>query len=321
MKSHSIFIAILLFASIAVSCKKDKDNPTNGGNPTPTTNSPDNLSKNYIDGIRQYFTVDASTPQTIVGNQGTKIFLSGTNFTDGSGNPLSGNVTVELVEIYKKSAMVTGNKVTLGSIGSNAGILVSGGEFYLSFKQNGSLVNVVQAVTVRTQDVAVPDFNMALFEGEENANGDILWTETTDSLMIIDPIQGAGGYYQFLFGESFGWINCDYFYNNPATPTNVTINLPTECTGTNTNAFMVFTTINAVTSMPMYTINSFNLGSYYTVPIGTQVRFVVVSEIGGQLKYAVTDNTAITLNHVETVTTLTNVSSMSALESLLDGIF
>lgn len=316
MKSKNLIFAIVAAGITLVSCKKE---PVDSNDTVPAESKVSERFENYLKDQEQSFSANANSSTVITGQQGTKIYLSGSNFADWNGNPLSGNVDVKLVEIYKKSSMILAKKVTLASDNGQLKPLVSGGEFFLEFTQNGQKVNVVNPVYVTTKAGDSYNLSMGYFNGEVDDDGDVTWlSDTTTVSVSTDSLSNY--FYVFPFDNSINWVNCDYFFDDPNPQTSVIVDVPDKCTSTNTSVFIVFADENAVAQLYDYSNGTYTTGSYYTLPTGLDVFFVVVMDDGGQLKYAVQSNT-LTMNHYETISNLTNVSSMSELETILDGLF
>ncbi|SFT89010.1 hypothetical protein SAMN05216474_2963 [Lishizhenia tianjinensis] len=328
MKKRNVLLTMALsILVVAVSCKKDVDEPTTNppsGNPTVNTdNKAAQLLNTYFESQKQNITVDLSNTYYFQGQKGTMFYLSGNNFEDGNGNPVTGTVDITLVENYSKLDMLMTNKVTLASNGSGgAEVLISGGEFYMEIAQNGNLVEVVNPIQVVTAPgQASPVGSMQLFDGTTDALGNITWTANNDTLTIVQDSSGTG--YGYGWTDSLSWINCDYFMGNTGPQTGVSVNVPSGYDNTNTTVFMVFTNENAVTGVYNYASSVFSTGNYYTVPEGMDVSFVVISDNGSQIQYAVISNSIITTNHTETLTAsdFTTVADLQALEAALSAYF
>ncbi len=123
MKKIWISSALIVFA-LATSCKKEEVIPT----PDPTTKEDGTALKNFysqnLNELKQTFTVDASIGATLICTKGTKITIFPNSLLNGSGQTVSGNVTVELIEIYDRATMILGNKPTMGRL-PNGDIAVS----------------------------------------------------------------------------------------------------------------------------------------------------------------------------------------------------
>lgn len=262
----------------------------------------------------QTFTIDGGTFNMITGSQGTKIMIPANSFVDATGSPVTGSVTLELLEILDQDDMIFLNAQTV----SNGQLLVSGGELNLQASQSG---NPVFLTTGQSLYVEVPTANpnpqMQLFSGVME-NGNLNWnlsvdsSGSADSIIIVQDSTGGswGDYYYFAWDDpSLGWINCDYFWG-ASNLTDVTVLLRGPHTWMNTNVFIHFSTINSVLSMygdwndlTNQTLKSGN------IPEGMAVTFVCISEISGSYYSAFVPATIVT-NHIETIdlspTTLTD---------------
>ncbi|MDB3906808.1 hypothetical protein N9355_05020 [Crocinitomicaceae bacterium] len=316
MKKLNIIILSICLGISAVSCKKEKFEPE-----TPSIavqKQPiDQLFEDYLDSKVQSFTVGANTATTITGEQGTVITLSGSNFLDASGNPLTGNVTIDLVEIYFVKDMILTNKRTLAQTGTNQyEMLSSGGEFFINVTQNGAPVTIGTLLSVTTKSVFNPVWEMELFSGSTNVRGDVTWNAFDTVTFVQDTISVA---YNFPFDNSFNWINCDYFWSYPQPQTDVSIVTPSGCDNSNTKVFLAFTDEESVASLNALNENVFSTGSYYSLPEGLSLYVVVIKEENGQISYAI-EQTTITTNHEVTIPGLLNVASMQELETILESI-
>ena len=133
-----IWISTLVVALfVAISCKKENPDPT--PNPTPTTDGTalrNMFSENLLN-LTQTFTVNASSGGVVLGSKGTKITINPNTLRNSSGQLVSGNVTLELIEIYDRANMVLCNKPTMGKLANgDLSPLISAGEYYLKITQN-----------------------------------------------------------------------------------------------------------------------------------------------------------------------------------------
>lgn len=65
-----------------------------------------NFFADNVEDAKQSFSIDVANPSLITDNAGTSIQFIVNSFEDASGNTVTGNVDVELIEIYGKSDMV-----------------------------------------------------------------------------------------------------------------------------------------------------------------------------------------------------------------------
>src|ERR1051325_7874390 len=102
MKTKLLRSLMIFVISVALSCgKKDETIPTTK---EPYGSMSDFFLKNGA--ATQVFTISASLGGTITGSQGTKITFPSNAFKHFNGNSVSGNVSVVLKEVYKKSDML-----------------------------------------------------------------------------------------------------------------------------------------------------------------------------------------------------------------------
>jgi len=303
------------------SCKKDEDTITPVvEETTPTTNTPTSSTSNLSDIFNQNvtdntqsFNVDASTWSSFTGSKGTYAYIPANSFKNNSGNIVSGNISIELIEIQTKADMIWMNKTTT----SNGQLFVSGGELSIKAFQNGQQLTLSQNGYVSIQMPTNNPTNMSLFSGTEDATGNVNW-DTTSTPAAVD----SSGSFVFtiyngtLGSDSLGWINCDYFFGQ-VNLTTLNITVPTFHNNTNTNTFLFFHNIYSVAGT-VWDGNVPHFRSYTnSVPIGQQITIVSISEINGQLYSSFTPIT-LTANHTEAITYSTTTSA--ALQSDLNNL-
>lgn len=299
MQSKKLMLLMLGALTALTSCKKEEFNPS-------TINDLQSDAVRLIDffadnnaAAKQNFTIDALYPVLIEGNKGTMIQFNANSFEDAVGNPIIGNVDIELIEIYGKKDILFLNKQTLGDENGNLSPLISGGEFMLNVTQNGNDVFLKQgynykAIVQAPNDV---DPNMKVFY--QNSDDDILtWAQADTSL-----IWGGDREYTVYF-DSLGWVNCDYFMDQAGSQTSVSVNVPNGFDNTNCAVFISFDGYNSLTSINEYSNINFITGNNYTIPEGSAVHFVVVSFINNIPHSAIVPAT-IGANHIEVINDLT----------------
>jgi hypothetical protein len=291
-----IAMSLLLYMT---SCKKNKD--------TAQQNNPATWLTNNRTHATQTFSIDASAGGVITGTNGSRITFMPGAFKTTVGTPVIGMVDVHLLEALKYCNMLKLNTQTLGIDGGVAKLLVSGGQLKLTAYQNGMPILLIESKsTIDIPFAASPDPNMNVFYGSENTSGNLEWT-MADTATITIASDSTGSYYSFPNGH-LGWINCDYFWTDPAPQTEVNLVLPQRHNNANTTAWLVFPTINSVARFQGVSSTSnatLNIG-HGLCPVGATVTIVVLSQVNGQYSSAFI-NTTITNNHSETVT-LTNTT-------------
>lgn len=309
----SILIAAVFGTLAVTSCKKEEPTPP----PVNNTSSLSNYFTNNLNDEKQAFTINASTYNEIVGAEGVKIMIPANSFKDASGNNVTGNMTIELIEILDQSKMIlTGMPTT-----SNGSLLVSGGQLNVKATQSGSQVYLKNTSSIQVMvPTSAPDMNMALFDGITDSNGDVNWvpldTDTSgaaDSVIVVQDSTGGswGNYYYFNWSDStLGWINCDYFYASPDPLTTLSAALSSDYDATNTAVYIHVSSINSIA--PLW-YDGTNFASYTnSIPVGLSVTVVCISEINGDYFSAFVPVT-VTANMVVPVTM--NATTLAAIEN------
>ncbi|MBX2905354.1 MAG: hypothetical protein KF744_04905 [Taibaiella sp.] len=272
----------------------------------------------------QMLTVAAGTLQTVKGAMDTKLTFYPNSFTDGAGNIISsGSINLQLVEMYKPGDMISNRATTV----TKDGLLVSGGQIYLSATQGG------QPVYARKYGISYANASstevMALYPGN-TANEDSLvtWgnqlggvgtfcvTGTTDTSSAIGKL-----FYKFDSCTSFGWINCDRFYYDTMPKTNVFVDAHDYTFDvTNTQVYVVLPSINSVTSLSDYdkSAHRFRLYDGYKLPEGLKASFIVMANKKDKFYYFEKLDQTITTNMVVDASGLTERSAEYIKERLLD---
>mgnify|MGYP003575644915 CR=1 FL=1 len=259
----NLTLIALLVISTLFACKKDKSND-NSKLTAAEFNSRFSVATQKFNGT-------ATAAFSITGARGMKFDFPANAFLDASGNPITGNVVVSLKEVLSKRDIVLSGKVTQ----SNGQLLISGGEFQILASQNGQSLKLNPAVAVA---VKVPTtFN--------NAPMDLfVWgpTAAADSTWVLDQkarVASSADFYQFNL-PNFGWINCDYFYNNPNPKTTITAS-PVYAGASpsikDQRAYMVFDDIKSVAGLPFQLSINKHQSYLNSMPIGLKGKLIIIS--------------------------------------------
>ncbi len=302
---YSLALLFLVMAFSMASCTKDP--PKNYGNGNPGQPSVRNSQLDDIfSGLKstpQTFNVVAGTHQVVFGAQKTRLTFYPNSFKDKNGLTItSGNITVQLTEIYKPGDMI-GNRAPTTS---NGKLLLSGGEVYVKAYRNGEEV-YPNTYGIGFAQPATSNQPMRLFYGDNNNEaGTVNWTESSSNIgsnanttTVDSGGQNMNIYYQFDSCTSFNWINCDYFYNSTSQLTGVEVVVPdTSFNTNNTMVFLFFPSINSATYFNTYSwgTHSFSLSGGYNVPVGMAVHIVSISNVNGTYYYSEMLNQTITNN-------------------------
>ena len=114
-----------------------------------------------------------------------------------------------------------------------------------------------------------------------------------------NPITGFG--YE-CFSDSLDWINVDVFFEVPEEHrTTVCLDLPDGFTNKNTSVFMVFDNYKSLLWMPGDSSAQQFCEPYGATPVGFNVTFVVLSEMGDDSYMFAAQKATITPGHIETI--------------------
>ncbi|WP_298365273.1 hypothetical protein [uncultured Lutibacter sp.] len=294
----------------------------------------DRFLNNRINALEE-FTLDAATGGIITGSQGTNVTFQPNSFGI-NGTPVTGNVTVQLIEIYDKASMLLNNRSTLGMrANGDKEALKSAGEFFINAKQGSNELDLLSAASVESRpiDFADLDGGMQIFRGgpDQDCDGiddDCDWVPADedkngeqDDAQIRDA-QGADGAfatYNYDIG-SFGWTNLDRWYSYAGAKTEIFIDVPAEFNQDNCAIYLSYDgEPTALARMDVYNTSLEMFTEHYgLIPVGLEVHIIMVAEIDGVLNYAI-QGTTIVEDHIEVISSLSPITQ-PALESLINGL-
>ena len=280
MKAKNFLVTISTVA-VLVACKKDNPKePDLVDLPSPAAESYASLSDFYKkNGVQmQTFRFDAAVGGSFVTPQNTTISIPGNAF-----NQVSGEVTLEFKDIYKKSDMLLSNMTTDMANGKP---LKSGGEFYIKASQNGSALTIApgnKIFILQPIDGAVDEDMRAFVAVNQNADSNqIAWAGAkSDS---VKPLLQMYVYslYQFASPASNGsWCNSDnsqYFAAYTQTALNINLNQK----GYGADIFLCFKDVNSM--VHVYPANTTGDDFMYAyAPVGLSATVVTIAEKEGKI--------------------------------------
>ena len=249
--------ALFLFST----CYLDDSSP-NPGDPLPYSTIEGLFEQIGTDS--QFFTKDASSEIIIDGNEGSRIRIPANALRDQNGAMVSGDVNIILKEIFNKRHMVLNNAPTT----ARGDLLESGGELFLSARQNGEELSTTRLIQARIpigSEVSASD-SMEVFFGGLSLDGELVWELSADSSQVTEE----NGALNMAFSR-FNWINADYFYGMSLPTTTITA-VPTGATITDGMGFIVFDDINSVMRVPLSS-GAFEVSK---VPVGMDAHIILL---------------------------------------------
>ena len=284
MKTIQIKVIILLIASsVLSSCKKDdkmESTPTSG------FSSLEEFYNKYA--VKsQYFNINNNAQQVITGNQGSIVTFPANSLVHANGQPATGNVRVEIKEIYKKSDMLFADKPTMTATGP----LLSGGEIFIQAieETSGEILQVANnaEVGIFMPAVAPPD-SMNLFIATANM-AEFTWVPAPGTGWSNTIFTTPTGYQ--ISTDTLTWINCDQpIFSNPWLILDMHANdNPVDY---NTDVFLFFPNKSVI---HLYQNNNNDFRNYYT-PKNSTMTAVAIGLKNGKLYSAFVPVTATNSN-------------------------
>ncbi|WP_298365275.1 hypothetical protein [uncultured Lutibacter sp.] len=319
----------LLLMTIIVSCI---DDPITEPYQQPQPNGlalAELFENNRINAVEE-FTLDAATGGIITGSQGTKVTFPPNSFGI-NGTPVTGNVIIQMVEIYDKASMVLKNRSTLGEKpNGDKEALKSAGQFFVGAKQGANELELLEMATITSKDVNSDDvdWGMKVFKAGETLESTEDWVEADEDNngeqddVNFKEAEGTTGVivtYNFGIG-SFGWSNLDRWYSFAGPKTQLFVDVPEGYNGDNCAVYLYYDGENtAVARMDTWSETEQMFTEHYgLIPIGLEVHIIMVAEIEGELHYAM-QGTTIVDNHIEVISSLSPITQ-PALESLINAL-
>lgn len=245
------------------------------------------LSELFEDGLRSetaFAHFDSSNNNFIyTSSRGTTVKINGSCLRL-NGTPVTGTVIMEFVELYDRAKMLVSNKPTMGiKTNGEKEMMLSGGEFYVSVKKDGSILTTICPVVIETltSNSGGTVTGMQAFNGAI-VNNQLSWTPTTTWDVITNTQVTPNKYTMSVPG--FGWFNCDKFYNYPNPKTTITANVPSGYADASQVFIITKNVPNALGT----------IGGQY--PVGLECYLLFVTENNGNFMW-VTKEETLKANH------------------------
>jgi hypothetical protein len=279
MKRKITKLGLLFFAIVGLSsCITEVDLPDQEENTPPTAAEFSVLEDAVLENLSQSFTLNVSDGYTTFTTTNGVIVSIDPACLTKNGNPVTGSVDFEIVEIFNRGNMLVANKPTTATtLTGEKKLLISGGEFYVNATQNGVQLatNCGFQINIPTSLTGGTDNDMGSFTGSINSEGELIWAAAQQEFWIGQGENGQSTTYN-AFVQSFGWFNCDKFYAYSGPTTQISVLLPSGYNNENSNVFI------AISGEPN------TLGYLYgNFPVGLNCHIIFVTEEDGMFSYAI----------------------------------
>jgi hypothetical protein len=321
-------LGIFLLSTLLMTSCKDPVEPNEDPKPDGIALS-ERFENNRLDAI-QKFTVDMDGGAVVIGAQGTQVTFP-TNSLGIAGVPVTGNITVELIEVYSKGAMLLQNMPTSGKKSNgDEEALKSAGEFFVNAKQGSTQLEVIVPFEIQSHLVDPTEWEaMQIFRAGDDVQDNDLWVAADEDENGIDDeakgreAQGADGDYvmvSYFDVSNFGWTNLDRWYGYTGALTDIFVDVPDDFDGDNCEVFLSYDgEPTALARMDIYNSTTALFTEHYgRIPVGQEVHIILVTEITGQLHYTI-QGTTIADNHTEVMANPQPITQVD-LEALINAL-
>ena len=143
-----------------------------------------------FDRSSQQYTVSGTTPSTVTGLGGTRMNINPADLVTADGQPVSGDINVELKELDSPEKMALAGAPTM----SNGDVLISGGSYYFGLTSGGQQLRLADGKTMEVQlPQTVNDPDMEVYMGEMDGSGNVNWQPTGKPLTGLGQVRSSAG--------------------------------------------------------------------------------------------------------------------------------
>ena len=275
----------------------------------------------------QTATVDGVMGGEFTTASGTIVKFYEHSFRNPAGALVEGEVTLEVIEIYRRKDMLFTGRPTNGKrYDGSLSTLISGGQFYVNARKGDTELTLAKgyAIIVPVSLSGGEDTDMKMFNGIKVCEGDVcnLAWEEADRGLEIGKWQTAGGVFTAYYAiqSKFGWTNIDKWYNDPRPKTTLYVDLPDGYDNTNCAVYLSYDgEARALAQFDRFDETTQLFTEHYgLIPIGLEVHFIVVSVVEDQWHYAIAAST-IGEGHVQLIEELT-ATTEEELENMIEEL-
>lgn len=326
MKNLKHILGILLIAAVLFTgCSKNNDDADIIFYPSAEDYA--NLQDEALESLTQNFQFNAEDGWVnLTSENGVNIGINGSCLTQ-DGNPVTGQVDVEFVELFSKGSMLVTNKPTMGIMpNGDKALLISGGEFFIEATQGGEALETTCQIqlSIPAELTGGPDNDMTLWEGTIDEDGNLAWREKEDD--GAGPQGGNGvfteGNQYYAFIGDFGWSNVDRFYNDPRPKTTILVDVPVGYDNTNCSVFLSYDGENTgLANLDTYDpVQDLFSEHYGQIPIGLECHVIFVTESANDWKYAIKPVTIVEDGVITITEGETSIATQAQLEAVINGL-
>jgi len=231
------------------------------------------LKNNLLDEPYQDSIIVNANTATVLSPSGLQVTFPPNSCATSTGQAITGKVSVEIFVVKKKGDMIRLNKPST----ANDSMMVTAGEIFIMLKKDGQVVQLAPNVKINIRYVDPPiNPQMKFFVGDESNTQNFNWLPNPD---LANNYIAAGTQAYEIFTNRLRWISVAYVYDIGSTAkVNVTADIPTYFTNSNTIAFTVFKDFRSVVAMHGdLSARKFISGK---LPVGKQITVVIISKLG-----------------------------------------
>lgn len=293
-KTGYCFLAALFLIIFTISCSS-----SDNGNGLPNSSSFNNLKATALNSSTQHFEFNtADGYASFLSAKNVVISVGSYNFTL-NGNPVTGQIDIEYIEIFDGGTMLVTGKHTMGQMpDGKRSMLLSGGEFYINATKNGQQLELIGTIGLEVPTTLTDGDNggnpdMTLWNLTEN---DSVWVEATDwnptganGVVLGQGQIVTGGAVYFTYVNSFGWTNVDCFYEDPRQRTTILASVPDGYDHMNSGVYLHYDGEgSALAQLDTYDSATRLFSEHYgQIPIGLRCHIIFVTESNGEWRFAI----------------------------------
>lgn len=332
MKLIQLSVAALCISVMFVACRKDNELTGTNKQTLSTEKADEDVIAQFFAenqaAATQIFKMNADQGGEFMSDEGTLVFVAPGALTLMDGTPVSGAVVGEIVTVNS-----TADNVMMGFPTQNVwndqnpdggAPIATAGSVQLTFKtQDGEQLTAAGGgVRIGLPVNADQGFDpeMRVWEGVPSTDQprDNVWEEQPEQPEHVN------GYYLFNW-EGRQRLNIDKLYTCPGTPTPFRVDIAGPFNKNNTEVYVVAQVCGSPGPKAVFSLDMYNPSPIWWtehtaagIPIGTNVYFVAIAKIGGNLLYKI-ENATIVPNHFQHMSGMA-VTTPAALAAALNAL-